>query len=477
MENAIRLAFQTLMAGSWLRNRVVFGLAFLGLMPAFGVIFFCFRSELYQSNLSHEPFYQNYVDLVETQVEDFIRGEITRKQVQENGLYRISYEFQLLKAKSGKTAPGFALPGLVIDPANLTPEQLADIAVLFPDEEKGDVDTGAWDDEALYELFGLSDSDFEADPIVSDSASPPVSSNNRSDIRSTRTVATEYSDFDNDASEQQEHKTQLRGFVEPWPNITQNVVESFEKGGFAGRQDIDIGIIEVTSVGSIQLSINYDFSRIPFDEYASDLEWLEDKSGFQERLIRLGVEGDFNRLDADRLSHFAKKHREAILPVTEVLHIELIPSEWSRQPGMPRQSRDSPPSVSTRCDNPEIGLSICQNYVLPGFINTYSLDPRNRDSWSHLSHHRFHWESVFESAQVLMAAQNGRDTDPRTAFARMMYFSAVNLTTLGYGDITPITTRTRMLVALQSVLGIVFMGMFLNALATPVARKRDHKLK
>ena len=52
------------------------------------------------------------------------------------------------------------------------------------------------------------------------------------------------------------------------------------------------------------------------------------------------------------------------------------------------------------------------------------------------------------------------------ASQRMLYFSAVTQTTLGYGDIVPISDRTRLAVALQTVLGIVMIGLFLNSLSS-----------
>lgn len=60
------------------------------------------------------------------------------------------------------------------------------------------------------------------------------------------------------------------------------------------------------------------------------------------------------------------------------------------------------------------------------------------------------------------------------AYQRMLYFSAVTQTTLGYGDVVPISDRTRLAVALQAVLGIIMIGLFLNSLATgsPVRRRR-----
>lgn len=56
-------------------------------------------------------------------------------------------------------------------------------------------------------------------------------------------------------------------------------------------------------------------------------------------------------------------------------------------------------------------------------------------------------------------------------FGRLLYFSAVTQTTLGFGDIVPISDRTRLAVGFQSVLGIVFIGLFLNSLAQPLSSK------
>lgn len=48
---------------------------------------------------------------------------------------------------------------------------------------------------------------------------------------------------------------------------------------------------------------------------------------------------------------------------------------------------------------------------------------------------------------------------------RMVYFSVVTNTTLGYGDIVPISNRARIIVGSQSIIGLVLMGLFLNAVA------------
>jgi hypothetical protein len=50
---------------------------------------------------------------------------------------------------------------------------------------------------------------------------------------------------------------------------------------------------------------------------------------------------------------------------------------------------------------------------------------------------------------------------------RMVYFSAVTITTLGYGDIVPITHGARNLVTAEAVAGVILIGLFLNAVAKP----------
>lgn len=48
---------------------------------------------------------------------------------------------------------------------------------------------------------------------------------------------------------------------------------------------------------------------------------------------------------------------------------------------------------------------------------------------------------------------------------RMLYCSSITITTLGYGDIVPITNKARTLISLESILGVVVIGLFLNALS------------
>ena len=47
-------------------------------------------------------------------------------------------------------------------------------------------------------------------------------------------------------------------------------------------------------------------------------------------------------------------------------------------------------------------------------------------------------------------------------FPRMLYLSMVTITTLGFGDIVPLTSITRMLIGLESTIGVVILGWFVN---------------
>ncbi|MET4479473.1 potassium channel family protein [Bradyrhizobium sp. F1.13.3] len=51
------------------------------------------------------------------------------------------------------------------------------------------------------------------------------------------------------------------------------------------------------------------------------------------------------------------------------------------------------------------------------------------------------------------------------SYFRMLYFSVVVITTVGFGDIVPITTAARLWVAVEAILGVVLAGLFINAIA------------
>jgi hypothetical protein len=62
-------------------------------------------------------------------------------------------------------------------------------------------------------------------------------------------------------------------------------------------------------------------------------------------------------------------------------------------------------------------------------------------------------------------ADRGDASSASDRWLRMLYFSVVTVTTLGFGDIAPVTTVARTWVTAEALLGVVLIGLFLNALA------------
>lgn len=59
--------------------------------------------------------------------------------------------------------------------------------------------------------------------------------------------------------------------------------------------------------------------------------------------------------------------------------------------------------------------------------------------------------------------------------ADSLYFSAVTITTLGYGDFHPVTPMAKFIASTESVLGIMTIGLFLNALAHRQSEKSNEE--
>ena len=76
-------------------------------------------------------------------------------------------------------------------------------------------------------------------------------------------------------------------------------------------------------------------------------------------------------------------------------------------------------------------------------------------------------EDLKERFRELRDEDEGRSTGrTRDTFARRtLYLSAVTITTVGYGDIVPLTDLARAAVATEAITGIILIGLFLNALA------------
>jgi voltage-gated potassium channel Kch len=68
--------------------------------------------------------------------------------------------------------------------------------------------------------------------------------------------------------------------------------------------------------------------------------------------------------------------------------------------------------------------------------------------------------------------------DDQNSYSRMLYFSAVTITTLGYGDIVPVTSTARGIVTIEIILGPLLFGLFLNSLVKEGASpRRDRELQ
>ena len=77
----------------------------------------------------------------------------------------------------------------------------------------------------------------------------------------------------------------------------------------------------------------------------------------------------------------------------------------------------------------------------------------------------------------LIKALQGLPEDEPGRFLRMAYLSVVTLTTLGYGDIVPLTPMARFWVSLETFLGPVLLGIFLIALTSNTRNNRKAKHK
>lgn len=72
---------------------------------------------------------------------------------------------------------------------------------------------------------------------------------------------------------------------------------------------------------------------------------------------------------------------------------------------------------------------------------------------------------VLEQILNLQNAKNGFPSGVNYNFGRMFYLSAITITTVGYGDIVPITTVARNLISFEAILGVILIGLFLNSLS------------
>jgi len=73
--------------------------------------------------------------------------------------------------------------------------------------------------------------------------------------------------------------------------------------------------------------------------------------------------------------------------------------------------------------------------------------------------------SVQTKIHSYIRTQSGFPSNTWENVGRMFYFSAVTITTVGFGDILPLTGLARILVASEAILGVVIIGIFINAVS------------
>ena len=85
--------------------------------------------------------------------------------------------------------------------------------------------------------------------------------------------------------------------------------------------------------------------------------------------------------------------------------------------------------------------------------------------------HSLCWASTDEvKLNRLLSGWRGDPRGLRHFYWRMLYFSVSTITTLGYGDIVPLSGAARFLVGLEAMLGGLLTGLFLNAVAWQASR-------
>jgi hypothetical protein len=71
--------------------------------------------------------------------------------------------------------------------------------------------------------------------------------------------------------------------------------------------------------------------------------------------------------------------------------------------------------------------------------------------------------NLYREIEEYSSACHGLPGEVRGGYGRFLYLSAVSITTLGFGDIIPVTTTARTLVAVEALVGIVLAGCFISS--------------
>jgi len=75
-------------------------------------------------------------------------------------------------------------------------------------------------------------------------------------------------------------------------------------------------------------------------------------------------------------------------------------------------------------------------------------------------------EDVFERVRAFQSGAAGFPNKVPGGFGRMLYLSVVTVSTLGYGDIVPLTWQTRLFTGIEATLGIILLGLFVSSMVS-----------
>jgi len=78
---------------------------------------------------------------------------------------------------------------------------------------------------------------------------------------------------------------------------------------------------------------------------------------------------------------------------------------------------------------------------------------------------KVHHDTMMALMKLLYSTGRGFTSDLDDNFWRMWYFSCTTITTVGFGDIVPVTPAARSLVAVEALVGAIIFGLFLLRLS------------
>jgi hypothetical protein len=118
-------------------------------------------------------------------------------------------------------------------------------------------------------------------------------------------------------------------------------------------------------------------------------------------------------------------------------------------------------------DQPVLAIAFTSSQAHNAAIRLFPPPPVT-DTFAPSRDHVLYWTTISPStAQLtreLFEANQGNPSSLPGGYWRMLYMSAIATTTTGFGDIVPVTTRARMITSAEVFLGIIMVGLFLNAL-------------